>query len=274
MGSPYGGQPHVSAETFYRAAVTLREQIASRSVHDVQKDVVPVLAQALQAASTAQERLDLVKALATLGPAARTALPVLTDRLKNSQDPLEVAEVLRTLKAIGPAARDALPMLVALSDRCDTTRRGSHPGRSRPTYSKLVLSAQTGNSVARFTPVEGQQVLQTLAKARLEGPEGRCGIDDRAGCFSVKALRRSTRFIRALAQRKHVEVLFETVQLAPELGKNHPKVGTYADRLKAMGAAPSTSSSRQRGTPSRSVSARHALRRDGITPEKLLQEAA
>ncbi len=202
------------AQAFYHAALTLGEQIAEQPARDVQKMVVPVLAQALRTAPTARERLGMVKALASLGPAARTALPELTACLKKSHDPVEVKEVERALAEIGPAARDALPTL-----------------------------------------------------ACLECPEARCGIDDRAGCFTVQALRRSTRLIRALAQRKHVEILFETVQPESTTAKT-VKFVRRVDRLRAMGAR----AIHVVFTPNGKVFEVHVsdvLRRDGITAEKV-----
>jgi hypothetical protein len=266
VDSPYGGPPHVSAEMYYRAAVTLREQIASKPAHDVQTEVVPVLAQALRSAPSAKERLDLVKAIASLGPAARTAVPLLTDRLKNSQDPIEVKEVLLALKEIGPAARAAVPTLVALADHSEPSPKKPGTHRTVRAFSMRATSLPKEARDVGLATAKEQQVRQTLTC--LEGPEGRCGIDDRAGCFSVQALRQSTRFIRALAQRKHIEVLFETVQAGPEMGNHLPKDGPQPDRLKAMG---------ERAiyvvfTPQSNVFEIHvsaALRRDGITPQKL-----
>jgi hypothetical protein len=212
-----------------------------------------------------KERLDLVRALASLGPAARTALPVLTDRLKSSQDPREVKEVLLALKEMGPAARDALPTLVALSDRSQTSQRKPGSQHIKPMFIKSAPLVPKGKGAAKITSVEEQQVRLTLAC--LEGPEGRCGIDDRAGCFSVQALRRSTRFIRALAQRKHVEVLFETVQATRE-EKTPVKDRIHADRLKEMGPRAIHVVFVPQGNVFE-VYVSDALRRDGVTPEKL-----
>jgi hypothetical protein len=266
LTSPHGGPPQVAAETFFRAAIKLREQIAHQPAHDVQKEVVVVLVQALQTAPTVQERLDLVRALASLGPAARTALPVLTDRLKISQDAGEVKELLHALNEMGPAARDALPAVVALSDRCKMYHRTHAQRHVRMSFSKREQPAPKETIEVKFTPVEEQQVRQVLAC--LEGPQGRCGIDDRAGCFSVQALRSSTRFIRALAQRQHVELLFETVQLTGEMGKALPNEARHTDRLKGMGArAIHVVFAPQKNTFEVHVS--DALRRDGITPEKV-----
>jgi hypothetical protein len=267
--SPPGGPPQVPTETYFRAALKLREQIANQSAHDVQKEVVVVLAQALQTAPTAKERLDLVKALASLGPAARTALPVLTDRLKKSEDPGEVKEVLLALNEMGPAARDALPAVLALSNRYQASQRVHVQRPMQMTFAKKMPTAPKGVSEVKSAPVEEQQVRQALAC--LEGVEGRCGIDDRAGCFSVQALRRSTRFIRALAQRQHVELLFETVQLAADAEKALPKEVRRHDRLKAMGArAIHVVFAPQSNTFEVHVS--DALRRDGVKPEVVCKQ--
>jgi hypothetical protein len=266
---PHGVPPEVPAEAYFRAANKLREQIAHQPALNVQKEVVVVLVQALQTAPTAQERLDLVKALASLGPAARTALPVLTDRLKKSQDAGEVKELLHALSEMGPAARDALPVVAALSQRYEVNPPVRPQRTMQMSFSKKALPTAKGASEVKHAPVVEQQVRQALAC--LKGPEGRCGIDDRAGCFSVQALRRSTRFIRALAQRQHVELLFETVQATvPEMGKVPAKEVKQADRLKEMGArAIYVVFAPQNNTFVVHVS--DALRRDGVTPEKVCQ---
>jgi hypothetical protein len=210
------------------AANKLREEITTQPVQHVQQAVVPVLVLALKSAPTPQERRDIVRAIGALGPASRTALPVLKERLEKSHDPVEVKEVLRALSEMGPAARDALPTLVALSDR--------------------------------------PPVRTTLDS--LKGPEGRCGIDDRAGCFSVQSLRRSNRMIRAVAQRARVEILFETVRSAGEVAKQQGKDSRHDERLKAMGPRAIHVVFTPRGEAVE-VHVSEALRREGLTAEKV-----
>jgi hypothetical protein len=249
----------------YRHAVRmLREQITNRPAQDVQRAVVPVLVQALKAAPTTQERLDLVRALAALGPAARNALPVLKDRLEKSYDPVEVKELLHALDAMGPAARDAVPTLVALSDRC----RDANGAGVRHTFAaKLSGDDPQKKHLERFSVVEGQQVRKALAC--LNGPDGRCGIDDKAGCFSVGCLCRSTRLIRALALKAHVEILFETVRTANEMGKDRSKEGI--DRLKTMGARAVHVVFAAQGDAVE-VHVSDALRREGIAVENVRKQ--
>jgi hypothetical protein len=266
VGSVYGVVPAAPTETLCRAAATLREHIAARPAREVQQEIVPVLAQAIESAPTAQERREMIKALAALGPAARTAVPVLADRLNKSKDPAEVKEVLLTLKEIGPAAREALPVLVALSARADSNGPRVTTHRIKMTARKIAPPSPTGANTGRNTTDTGPEIRQLVGC--LQGLEGRCGIDDRAGCFSVQALRRSTRLIHALAQRKHVEVIFETVQSPGEGDEHPPKGGTEAALMREMGARAVHLVYSPKGNVFE-VHVGEGLRRDGITAQKL-----
>jgi hypothetical protein len=247
-----------SAESYFRSATALRDQISARSTQEVQAAVVPVLTRALEVSSNPQERLKLVRAIAALGPAASNAVPVLTERLKNSSDPAEVRIVLKALSEIGPAARDALPALEALSGECqgkDTravcaTKTGAKEGRKGPRR--------------HFSPHDAVHVRKVLAC--LNGPQGRAGIADRAGCFTVKAVRHANRAIRHLAQDARVEVLFETVCTADAVCRDGAK------RLPGEKLSPDKRFVHvvfDREGRSVQVSVSTSLEREGVTPDKV-----
>ena len=95
------------------SADQLRERITRQSPAEVRKSVVPILVQNLRDAQTPQDREQLGRALAELGPAANDAVPVLEDCLAKAQSPEERAVVLRALGEMGPAAgANAAPVLV------------------------------------------------------------------------------------------------------------------------------------------------------------------
>src|SRR5262249_31539621 len=157
----------------------------------VQAAVVPVLTEALQTATNSQERLDLVRAIAALGPAASNAVGVLTERLETSDDPNEVRAVLSALNDMGPAARQAVPTLVAM---CREVGENHLAGKTLSADKRIKGKGAPCCRNRRLTPSEGR--LAEQAVAALNSPEGRSGIDDQAGCFSVRVLNQSTRVIR------------------------------------------------------------------------------
>lgn len=166
-----------NAEQALRTAHALRERIARMGPRQVRTAVVPVLAKALEESPSEQERQAAARALGQLGPAARDAVPALVTCLRRAPTPQEGQVLARALVQIGPAARDAV-------ERLEVERTS---GKDAP----LAEACQ-----------------------RLQGREGRVGVNDGGACFSVGALRRSAGRIHALAA-EGVELLVET---APALG--------------------------------------------------------
>ena len=126
-----------AADSYPHALRSARQcQRGSRAARrDVSAAVVPVLAHALEHSSCSQERLALVRALGTLGPAARQAVPVLTACLRGTSEPAEQRAVLLALDQMGPAAVEAVPVLTALT---------AQPRRRRGPASFALIAARPG----------------------------------------------------------------------------------------------------------------------------------
>ncbi|MFO0844713.1 MAG: hypothetical protein U0797_20335 [Gemmataceae bacterium] len=155
-------------------------------VRKIKEQVVPVLAAAVESAPSAERRRTYLRALAALGPAAGPALPVLTRRLEDSADSDEVLAVVEALQQMGAAADPARPSVVKLRD---------------------TLQAQ-GTEASRFKPSQAIQIARLALQ--LKGPLGRVGVDDGAGCFSLGALRDSSKQVAQLARTQGVEVFVRT----------------------------------------------------------------
>jgi hypothetical protein len=152
-------------------ARALRERIATLDPHRVRTAVVPVLVRALEESASPAERQAVACALGQLGPAACDAAPTLVHCLRHAHTPEEGRALVLALVQIGPSARAALQQL-------------EHKARDKG------------------------PLLQVCD--RLQGREGRIGVNDAGECFSVRALRRSGLAIRALAERDKVELMVET----------------------------------------------------------------
>lgn len=189
---------HHALTTSSTALVSLRDHLTSQSQAALKTSVVPVLTQALREATSAEERQRLAHALGQLGPAARDAVPVLIDCCRHAKDASERGKLLLVLGDMGPAARQAVPVLVeALHNDSPTVRD----------YAARAL-VQLGPT-ARYcrTELVKQSADDPLVRDvlfRLDGPEGRCGIDDEVECFSLKAIHEAEREIRQLASTSRI----------------------------------------------------------------------
>jgi hypothetical protein len=162
-----------TAERARATAQALHQRIVALDPQTVRTAVVPVLARAVRESPSAQQRQAAARALARLGPAACDAAPTLVSCLQKAPGGDEGRALAEALVEIGPSARDAVKEL-------------------------------------HFVARDGDARLE--AWQRLQGREGRIGVNDAAACFSVRALHRSARDIRALAQRAEVELLVETAR--------------------------------------------------------------
>lgn len=189
---------HHAMTTSSTAFVSLREHLTSQSQVALKTSVVPVLTKALREATSAEERQRLAHALGQLGPAARDAVPVLVDCCRHAKDASERGKLLLTFGDMGPAARQAVPVLVeALQNDSPTVRD----------YAARAL-VQLGPT-ARYcrTELVKQSADDPLVRDvlfRLDGPEGRCGIDDEVECFSLKAIHEAEHEIRQLASSSQI----------------------------------------------------------------------
>jgi hypothetical protein len=198
-------------EELRQSAALLRQRITKQTVRDLRLSVVPVLVQNLREARTPEEREQLSRALAQLGPAARDAVPALQDCLRKAKTPQESAALVSALGEAGPAAApEAAPVLVS-SLRSDSpeVRRAAEDalaGYGRGARDDMLKMA---DSAASDRP-EWRGL-----KERLNGVEGRIGVRDGSEVLSVLALRQSQREIRELARTHGVEVYAETRPALP-----------------------------------------------------------
>jgi hypothetical protein len=227
---PSPGQPAANAlratpppaQTLQQAALVLHDRIISQRQTELKNSVVPVLTQALREAKNAKERRRFVVALGRLGPAARDSVDGLLDCYHREASPSERATILLSLGEIGPSAPKALPVLVdslqsnsAEVRNCAARALVRFGPAARPTVQKLVLERPD------------DPLLKDVV-ARIDGPEGRCGIDDESGCFSIKAIQQSQREIHHLATTFRLEIRVETssepVQVVAKKKEDHPDV--------------------------------------------------
>jgi hypothetical protein len=105
--------------------------------------------------------------------------------------------VLAVIEEMGPGAREAMTVVARLGDLLPAKSPGQSTGVKEASF--------------RFDARPDDRKRAADLYARLKGREGRVGVNDRAGVFSVKAAREATRSLRELARKGHVEVLVETV---------------------------------------------------------------
>jgi hypothetical protein len=189
---------HHAMTTSSTAFVSLRDHLTSQSQVALKTTVVPVLTQALREATSAEERQRLAHALGQLGPAARDAVPVLVDCCRHAKDASERANLLLVLGEMGPAARPAVPVLVeALQNDSPTVR--DYAARALVQLGPTARSCRT-----ELVKQSADDPLVRDVLFRLDGPEGRCGIDDEVECFSLKAINESEHEIRQLASTSRI----------------------------------------------------------------------
>jgi len=181
-------------------ALALYQQISRQSNQEVRASVVPVLTNALRGAKTTHERLRLLRALGHLGPAAGGAVWALQERLVLSDSAAERREVLQVLGKLGPAARPAVPVLAMLGGVSLTDADAVASSCLNESY-QSVKSARLPDDEKKLAA----RLCQTL-----RGKDGRIGVDDRAVCFTVAALKQGMTLLRAASKEAGVELLVET----------------------------------------------------------------
>jgi hypothetical protein len=186
--------------------VALRDRLTSQSQSELKTSVVPVLTQALREATNSEERQRLARALGQLGPAARDAVPVLLDCCRQARDTTERASMLLVLGEIGPtAAPEAVPVLVE-SLQTDSPAIRDCAARA------LVQLGPAARHDCRQELVQHSKddLLVRDVLLRLDGPEGRCGINDESECFSVKVIQETRQEIHQLAATYRIAIGIET----------------------------------------------------------------
>jgi len=232
-------------------AIQLQRCISTRSVAEVRASVVPVLVHGLCVANTEADRRALVRALGQLGPAARTALPYLADRLKSSTDIGEVHEILLTLGKMGPAAREAIPVLQRLAAHSGAGDKKAKPHGWTERFYRGALPAR-------------DQKLAADLLVRLEGREGRVGVRDEAGCFSVRVVRESCQALRTLACVRDLEVVIETRRCPQERIDCRSRLAGLGPRAILVILDPSSQEAQ--------VTVSEALRREAFPAEQLREQ--
>jgi hypothetical protein len=243
----------------YKEAVDLRNRITQQSQSELKASVVPVLTQALRETKDAGERRRLARALGQLGPAARESVPVLLDCYRQATDAPERATVLLAFGQIGPAARQAVPILV------DSLQSDSPQVRNCAAAALIQLGPAARSGVHKLALQKPDDPLVRGLVVRINGPEGRIGIDDECECFSVHAIHQTQRDIYNLATNYHVEVLVETADAkrAEKIDKaedREPKMGEYGVRFRILKDAPGVQ-----------VYVSDALQKQGLTDVRLRQ---
>jgi hypothetical protein len=125
----------------------------------------------------------------------KSVVPVLARALHEARGPEERIRLAQALGELGPAACDACPTLhgCLVSARTET-ERGAYK--------------QALNQMGEFQPPTAKFVTKVDPTA-----SSQCcvGVNDRAGCFSVRCLREAGRNVQQLARTAHREVLIESV---------------------------------------------------------------
>jgi hypothetical protein len=219
-------RPARKDERLRQTAAQLGYRINRQTAAELRNGVVPVLAKALRSAQTPQEREELACALADLGPAAHDAVPVLTWCARQATEVREREALALALRKIGPAARERV----------------------------LAASLPAADGAAKATECPLHNVVVCF-----RGRDGRIGVQDAGGCFSVQALRSTGAAIRELARQANVEVLIETVH-----ARKAPCTRRVQERLRELGPR-GVYVLIDRDAPAVHVHVTEALRKQGLT---------
>jgi hypothetical protein len=188
-----------------QTASDLRQRIRRQKLNEVRDCVVPVLVQSLREAKDGAERQRLARALGQLGPAAGAAVPVLLDAYRHSGNTSERIVLLSALGQIGPPARSAAPLLV------EALRGGDADLRRTAARTLLRIGPVARGCCQDLTEQSKRDPLILEVLQRIDGAEGRSGIDDEAGCFSVESTQQARDIVLRLAKTAHLAVRVETV---------------------------------------------------------------
>jgi hypothetical protein len=242
----YRGGPSPSRATTARTdpARELGEQLSRQSSQQIRTNVVPVLTQALRSAPAAEERRVIVRALGQLGPVACSAVPLLTERLEESTDREEIRAVLIALDNMGEAAHTAIVTLNELST--ETQAAESHSTKNRYADIRRKMNAS-------------DRQLATKILHRLQSCEGRVGVRDDAGCFSVRTVRMSCQQLARLASTAGVEVFVSTCEQGAR--KNPSRLARMGPRSVHVFIDPAA--------PSVQVELSAQLQREGFSVDRL-----
>ncbi len=201
-----------SIPTAPAAAVALRERLTNQSQRELKSSVVPVLTQAIREATDTSERQRLARALGQLGPArANRSLPCSTATARR-----------RASSSVRPFCSRWARLDLPLVRRCRSF--SSVFGVTAP-RSAIVPPGHWFSSAPphalwcrAFVTKAGDNAQVRDVMRRIDGPEGRIGIDDECECFSIKTIQQTQQEVRRLAATYQVEVLVETTTRSSKNG--------------------------------------------------------
>jgi hypothetical protein len=236
----------------YDKACALRERITKQNPAEVKQSVVPALVNGFRSAKTAGDRQLFARALGILGPAAGDAVGDLKNALaaKDTTNDERVV-VVWALGRIGPAARPAVPSLL-------DALQGNSPEVQHAAREALVQLGPYARQDVLAS--DRKEPLPQEVRARIEGPEGRSGVNDAGSCCSPQLLLETQRQVQQIARRHHVELFAETVANLPKDGKN---VADWSKERRTDGIYLLVC----KEPPSVQVVVAPALERKGFTPE-------
>jgi hypothetical protein len=186
------------------AALVLHDRIISQRQTELKNSVVPVLTQALRESKNPAERQRFALALGRLGPAARESVGGLLDCYHQAKGTSERATILYSLAEIGPSAEQVLPVFV------NSLRSDSPEVRNCAARAVVQFGPAAREAVRKLVLERPADKLLRDVLVKIDGPEGRCGIDDESGCFSIKAIHQTQREIHHLATTFRLEIRVET----------------------------------------------------------------
>jgi hypothetical protein len=234
-------------------ALVLRERITRQEPAALKRSVVPVLVQGLRGAKTAADRRTFARALGTLGPAAADAVPDLMKVLDRSGADEERAVVAWALGQMGEAGSPAVPALL------DTLKCDCAQARSAAGESLVRLSLYARQEVLASDKKDVQ--LPREVRERIQGSEGRAGLNDAGLVLSPHDFHETQRQIIQLARKHNVEIYTETVARLPAKDAK-----TVEERAKEVGAN-GVYLLICKDPPGVQVAVSDALKRKGFTPE-------
>ncbi len=202
----FSPDPRANRDSAPRNA-SLAAAIVHKQTGEVRRSVVPPLVRGLRQATSAQDRLAYVQALARLGPAAQDAVPTLAELLRQSQDTAERQAIVKALGQMGPSVDRALPVLVEATN-CNC------PEVCKAAVESLLVHGPDGLVALRRLKEQGAVQQQQFAQTALEQAEPRqlcVGVKDCCELCTVRTITESQNALQFLARHRSLPVYVELV---------------------------------------------------------------
>jgi hypothetical protein len=203
----------------------LRRKLTTRSPDEVQQTVVPVLQKAITEAKNDRERIQYIRAVSQIGPAATDVVPVLVNRLEKAKDVEERKMLLYALGRVGPAADQAIPTLT-------TWAKGPCPICRREAVEALLQCGPAGRKAINQLDTSrffSDPSVPLLVRNEASEVDYRVGVLDTLRLFTPFTLHRAQRALRVYAREKRTEIFVET------LARALPGEAELANRAKLLG---------------------------------------